>query len=101
MEESCNIKHGPADVGEVRLNYNELANQFNKDDLIKLAKGRLITDNNLSFYHKFGDNDTQTSQVISDFIDLVDSSDDSDIYNSGSNHQKIKSVHEYILSIFW
>ena len=82
LEELCNIKYGPAAVTELRLKYTELANQFNKADLAKLAKGRLITDKNLSFYHTFCDNNTKTSQLASDIIDLVDSSNDSDICSS-------------------
>ena len=40
LEESCNIKYGPAAVVEVCLKYTELANQFNKANSIKLSKGR-------------------------------------------------------------
>ena len=87
MEESCNIKYGYAAVAEVRLKYNELPNQLNKADLIKSAKGRLITDENLSFYHEFGDNETKKSHVTSDVVDLVCSSDELYICSSGSNHQ--------------
>ena len=100
LEESCNIKYGPATVADVRLKYTELANQFNKADLIKLAKGRLIKDINLSFQYKFGDNDTRASHVTNAVIDLVDSSDDSDIYASDSNHHNMcKLVYKEILSI--
>ena len=100
LEESCNMKYGPAAVAEVRLKYNDLANQFNKADLIKLAKGRLITDKNLLFDYKFGDNSTQTSHATSKVIDFVESPDDSDICSAGSKHPKLcKPVHKKILSI--
>ena len=100
MEELCNIKYRPTATVEVRFKYDELANQFNKADLIRLAKGRLVTYNNLSCYQKFGDNNTKTSNVTLDFIDLVDSSHNSDICTSGSNHQNLcRPVHKEMLSI--
>ena len=87
------MTYGSAAVVEVQLKYNDLANQFNKVDLIKLAKGRLITDKNLLFYYKFGNNDTKKSYVTSDVID-------SDTCSLSSNHQNLcKPVYKEILTI--